>query len=130
MRLWTAQLERADALLFGRVTYEMESAWRRAPVPEIAGRPTRSTLTPIAAKNGDARRPSPSQASLRTSPGPLSAPSRTADCELNPHGPSPVLTCGFMPLVGVQIGVGGPTPHRTTRAGPSPALLERWFIAA
>ena len=76
MRYWTAQLERADALLFGRVTYEMmESAWRRAPVPEIAGRPTRSTLTPIAAKNGDARRPSPSQTSLRTSPGLLSAPS-------------------------------------------------------
>ena len=30
MRYWTTQLERADALLFGRVTYEMmESAWRR-----------------------------------------------------------------------------------------------------
>jgi len=30
MRYWTAQLGRADALLFGRVTYEMmESAWRR-----------------------------------------------------------------------------------------------------
>ncbi|AQX81761.1 deaminase [Plantibacter flavus] len=30
MRYWTAQLARADALLFGRVTYEMmESAWRR-----------------------------------------------------------------------------------------------------
>ena len=30
MRYWTAQLERADALLLGRVTYEMmESAWRR-----------------------------------------------------------------------------------------------------
>src|SRR3954447_26998220 len=30
MRYWTAELERADALLFGRVTYEMmESAWRR-----------------------------------------------------------------------------------------------------
>ena len=30
MRYWTAQLERADALLFGRVTYEMmESAWRQ-----------------------------------------------------------------------------------------------------
>jgi len=30
MRYWTEQLERADALLFGRVTYEMmESAWRR-----------------------------------------------------------------------------------------------------
>jgi dihydrofolate reductase len=29
MHYWTAQLERADALLFGRVTYEMmESAWR------------------------------------------------------------------------------------------------------
>ena len=30
MRYWTAQIERADALLFGRVTYEMMmSAWRR-----------------------------------------------------------------------------------------------------
>ncbi|MCW2921055.1 MAG: deaminase [Thermoleophilia bacterium] len=30
MEYWTAQLERADALLFGRVTYEMmESAWRK-----------------------------------------------------------------------------------------------------
>ena len=30
MRYWTGQLERADALLFGRVTYEMmASAWRK-----------------------------------------------------------------------------------------------------
>jgi len=30
MRYWTAEMERADALLFGRTTYEMmESAWRR-----------------------------------------------------------------------------------------------------
>jgi dihydrofolate reductase len=30
MRFWTAEMARADALLFGRVTYEMmESAWRR-----------------------------------------------------------------------------------------------------
>ena len=30
MRYWTTKMERADALLFGRVTYEMmESAWRR-----------------------------------------------------------------------------------------------------
>ncbi|WP_026928171.1 dihydrofolate reductase family protein [Granulicoccus phenolivorans] len=30
MRFWTAELARADALLFGRVTYQMmESAWRR-----------------------------------------------------------------------------------------------------
>jgi len=30
MRYWTAQMERADALIFGRVTYEMmEGAWRR-----------------------------------------------------------------------------------------------------
>ncbi len=30
MRYWTAEMERADAVLFGRVTYEMmESAWRR-----------------------------------------------------------------------------------------------------
>src|SRR5262245_3765340 len=37
MRYWTAQLQRADALLFGRVTYEMmESAWRR---PETGGWP-------------------------------------------------------------------------------------------
>src|SRR5512134_609799 len=29
-RYWTAQLERADALLFGRVIYEMmEAAWRK-----------------------------------------------------------------------------------------------------
>ena len=29
MRYWTAEMERADALLFGRVTYEMmEAAWR------------------------------------------------------------------------------------------------------
>lgn len=37
MRFWTAAMERADALLFGRVTYElMESAWRR---PESAAWP-------------------------------------------------------------------------------------------
>src|SRR5690349_4992637 len=30
MRYWTAEMEGADALLFGRVTYQMmESAWRR-----------------------------------------------------------------------------------------------------
>ncbi len=30
MRFWTAEMQRADALLFGRVTYGMmESAWRR-----------------------------------------------------------------------------------------------------
>ncbi len=30
MRFWTAELARADALIFGRVTYQMmESAWRR-----------------------------------------------------------------------------------------------------
>jgi dihydrofolate reductase len=30
MRYWTAQMERVDALLFGRVTYQMmESTWRR-----------------------------------------------------------------------------------------------------
>ena len=38
MRYWTAEMQRADALLFGRVTYEMmESAWRRpteGPWPE------------------------------------------------------------------------------------------------
>jgi dihydrofolate reductase len=31
-RFWAASLERADAMLFGRVTYEMmEEAWRRPP---------------------------------------------------------------------------------------------------
>ncbi len=30
MRFWTAQMEQADALIFGRVTYEMmESVWRK-----------------------------------------------------------------------------------------------------
>jgi dihydrofolate reductase len=30
MRFWTAEMERPDALIFGRVTYEMmEAAWRR-----------------------------------------------------------------------------------------------------
>ena len=30
MRYWTAEMQRADALVFGRVTYEMmESAWRK-----------------------------------------------------------------------------------------------------
>ncbi|GAB2516001.1 hypothetical protein CATRI_10840 [Corynebacterium atrinae] len=30
MALWTAEMERADALIFGRVTYQMmESAWRK-----------------------------------------------------------------------------------------------------
>jgi len=33
MRYWTAEMGRADALLFGRVTYEMmESAWRKPDV--------------------------------------------------------------------------------------------------
>ena len=31
---------------------------------------------------------------------------------------------------GVTVRVGGPTLPRTTPAGPSPAMLERWFIAA
>ena len=35
MRYWTEAMERADALLFGRVTYEMmESAWRRPATGE------------------------------------------------------------------------------------------------
>ena len=39
MHYWTAEMERADALLFGRVTYEMmESAWRR---PATGGWPDR-----------------------------------------------------------------------------------------
>ena len=41
MRYWTAEMERADAVLFGRVTYEMmESAWRRpaaGPWPDWMG---------------------------------------------------------------------------------------------
>ena len=37
MAFWTASIERADALLYGRVTYEMmESAWRR---PSTGGWP-------------------------------------------------------------------------------------------
>lgn len=37
MRYWTDEMERADAVLYGRVTYEMmESAWRR---PETGGWP-------------------------------------------------------------------------------------------
>jgi len=31
MRYWTAQMERADALLFGRVTYEMMASTRLKP---------------------------------------------------------------------------------------------------
>lgn len=35
MRYWTDEMARADALLFGRVTYQMmESAWRRPPSGE------------------------------------------------------------------------------------------------
>ncbi|WP_127794829.1 dihydrofolate reductase family protein [Agromyces sp. LHK192] len=35
MRYWTAEMERADTLLFGRVTYEMmEAAWRRPATGE------------------------------------------------------------------------------------------------
>ena len=35
MRYWTAEMERADALIFGRVTYQMmESAWRRPATGE------------------------------------------------------------------------------------------------
>ena len=35
MAYWTAEMARADALLFGRVTYEMmESAWRRPATGE------------------------------------------------------------------------------------------------
>lgn len=38
MRYWTAQMERADALLFGRVTYEMmESAWRQPATGRWSG---------------------------------------------------------------------------------------------
>ncbi|WP_149205445.1 dihydrofolate reductase family protein [Actinotalea subterranea] len=41
MRYWTTEMERADALLYGRVTYEMmESAWRKpatGPWPDWMG---------------------------------------------------------------------------------------------
>lgn len=37
MRFWTAEIERADALVYGRVTYQMmESAWRQ---PTVGGWP-------------------------------------------------------------------------------------------
>ncbi len=43
MRYWTAEMERADALVFGRVTYQMmESAWRRPATgkwPDWMGEP-------------------------------------------------------------------------------------------
>ena len=56
-----------------------------------------------------------------------------AGCELNPHGHSPVLTCGFMPPVGVQIGVGGPTPAQDYTGGtlprPARALVHRRMSA-
>lgn len=39
MHFWTTEMARADALLFGRVTYEMmESAWRRPGSPDADGR--------------------------------------------------------------------------------------------
>ena len=39
MGYWTAEMERADALLFGRVTYEMmESAWRKPASGSWPGR--------------------------------------------------------------------------------------------
>lgn len=38
MHYWTAEMERPDALLFGRVTYEMmQSAWRKPPTGAWAG---------------------------------------------------------------------------------------------
>ena len=48
MRYWTAEMERADALLYGRTTYQMmESAWRR---PATGGWPDwmREWETPFA----------------------------------------------------------------------------------
>src|SRR5207237_920464 len=46
MRYWTAEMGRADALLFGRVTYEMmESAWRQPATgtgADVAGRSARA----------------------------------------------------------------------------------------
>ena len=62
MRYWTAEMERADALLFGRVTYEMmESAWRKPatgtwpdwmdeweiPLFSLDGAPTRLSQRPV-----------------------------------------------------------------------------------
>lgn len=48
MAYWTSEMERADALLFGRVTYEMmESAWRR-PVTGVWPDWMREWETPFA----------------------------------------------------------------------------------
>ena len=51
----------------------------------------------------------------------------TADGELNPHGRSPVLTCGFMPLVGVQCRRPDTALDYTRRrtGGPARALVHR-----
>jgi hypothetical protein len=47
MRCWTAQLERADALVFGRVTCEpMVPAWRRPTGPQ-PDRGTNLNLRPL-----------------------------------------------------------------------------------
>src|SRR4026208_1419665 len=52
MRYWTAELERADALLFGRATYEMmEAAWREGPPPEGRGQ-----RRPWVRRGGEGRR--------------------------------------------------------------------------
>ncbi|MCU1547021.1 MAG: deaminase [Homoserinimonas sp.] len=58
MRSWTAQLERADALLFGRVTYEMMA--RRGESRPRAPRPDRWM-------NG--KNPSPRPLQLKRKPG-------------------------------------------------------------
>ena len=105
---------------------------RRNPTPGPRDRRSSDTLNSHPDRCKEWRRETPVavRSGLRTSPRTATLALRTADRELNPHRGSPVLTCGFMPLVGVQLGVGGPTPHRTTRAEPPAALLERWFIAA
>ena len=52
-RYWAAQLERADALLFGRVTYEMmEAAWR--PSARTGARP--DWMVPFAQKIDGAKK--------------------------------------------------------------------------
>ena len=69
------------------------------------------------AEAGAAARQRPSRSRRRWGPTPLD--------RLGVHGASSSPTS-----IEHLFDVGGPTPHRTTRAEPSPAPLERWFITA
>ena len=93
---------------------------QRSPV-----RPTRLIVQGISCTE----HPTPSRNAFGRRQGRHASP-RYSCLRVEPPRPLPRPDLRFMPLVGVQIGVGGPTPHRTTRAEPSPAPLERWFIAA